>query len=416
MRILVVTQYFWPENFRVNDLATGLKSLGHEVEVLTGMPNYPRGSLFPGYGFFLPVTEYFEGIRIMRVPLITRGRSKGLRLIANYISFALTASLLGPLRCGGHFDAVLIYEPSPITVGLPGLLMSWLKKAPAMLWVQDLWPDTLEAMGFRTSGTATRCAAWLSNLIHRHCDYVMVQSKGFIPRLESRGVAPDRIAYFPNWAESFYRPSSRQNSAVDPMTDIKGFRIVFAGNIGSAQSFETIVDAASRLRDVADLHWIVLGDGNRRDWLAAQIKERGLEPRFHLLGQKPAEDMPAYFAHADALLVTLRADPVFTLTIPSKIQSYLACAKPVVAAIDGEGAAVMRESGSGVVCAAEDGIALAEAVLKVYRMTPQERAACGTRGRQYYEGNFERGLLLNRLNGWIDQLGRGHDAHTDTRR
>lgn len=416
MKLLIVTQYFWPESFRVNDLALGLREMGHDVEVLTGMPNYPRGSLFPGYSWLRPATESFEGIRVVRVPLVTRGRSKGLRLMMNYLTFSAFACVLGPLRCRGRYDAVLIYEPSPVTVGLPGLLMAWLKNVPALFWVQDLWPDTLEAMGFRSTGLVTRCAGWLSDFIHRRCDRVMVQSRAFIPRLEARGVAPSRIAYLPNWAESFYRPPSPQENIPDPMANISGFRIVFAGNIGSAQSLETIIDAALRLRQIADLHWVVLGDGNMKEWLAEQIAKHVLSRQFHLFGQHPPEDMPAYFAHADALLVTLRADPVFTLTIPSKIQSYLACEKPVVAAIDGEGAAVMRESGAGVVCAAEDGAALAEAVFTMYRMSPQERTACGVRGRQYYKDNFERGLLLNRLNGWIDQLGHEHDAHTDTRR
>lgn len=406
MKLLVVTQYFWPETFRVNDLALGLQALGHEVEVLTGMPNYPRGSLYPGYGWLRPAGEYFEGVRVVRVPLVTRGRSKGLRLMINYLSFAAMACLLGPLRCRGRYDAVLIYEPSPVTVGLPGLLMARLNNAPALFWVQDLWPDTLEAMGFSPTGFIARCAGWLSDLIHRRCDCVMVQSRAFIPRLEARGVPPSRIAYLPNWAESFYRPPSPQENITDPMAHISGFRIVFAGNIGSAQSFETIVHAASRLRTVADLHWVVLGDGNMKEWLATEIAKQDLGGQFHLLGQRPAEEMPAYFARADVLLVTLRADPVFALTIPSKIQSYLACAKPVVAALDGEGATVLRESGAGVICAAEDGTALAEAVLAVHRMSPEERAACGARGRKYYEDNFARGLLLSRLNGWIVQLDR----------
>lgn len=416
MRLLIVTQYFWPESFRINDLALGLRAVGHEVEVLTGMPNYPRGSLFPGYGWLRPATDNHEGIRVIRVPLVTRGRSKGLRLMLNYLTFAAAACLLGPLRCRGRYDAVLIYEPSPVTVGLPGLLMARLKNAPALFWVQDLWPDTLEAMGFRPAGLVTRCAGWLSDFIHRRCDRVMVQSRAFMPRLEARGVPPSRIAYLPNWAESFYRPPAPDKNIPDPMAHIGGFRVVFAGNIGSAQSFETIIDAALRLRQTADLHWVVLGDGNMKEWLAAQIAKHDLGRQFHLLGQRPPEDMPAHFAHADALLVTLRADPVFSLTIPSKIQSYLACAKPVVAALDGEGAAVMRESGAGVVCAAEDGAALAEAVLTVYNMSAQQRAACGARGRKYYENNFERELLLNRLNGWMIQLDRGQDAHIDTRR
>lgn len=403
MRLLIVTQYFWPETFRVNDLALGLKALGHAVEVLTGMPNYPQGRLFPGYSWFRPGTENFEGIRVTRVPMLTRGRSKGLRLALNYLSFAITAMLLGPLRCRGHFDAVLIFQPSPVTIGLPGLLMARISKAPAMIWIQDLWPDTLEAMGFSRTGLPLRIATWLSDFVHRRCDLVMAQSKAYVPRLTARGVAQSRIAYLPNWAESFYRPPSAGENIADPMAQIDGFKVVFAGNIGSAQAFETIIGAALRLRQFTDLHWIIIGDGNMKEWLMAAIAQHGLGKQFHLPGWRPPGDMPAYFAHADALLVTLRSDPVFALTIPSKIQSYLACAKPVIAALDGEGAAIMRECGAGVVCAAEDEAGLADAVLAVYRMNPQERTSCGMRGRTYYEENFERALLLNRLDEWINQ-------------
>lgn len=406
MRLLIVTQYFWPEAFRVNDLALGLKSLGHEVEVLTGLPNYPQGSLFPGYSWLRPGSEDFEGIRVVRVPMVTRGRSKGLRLALNYLSFAITASLLGPLRCRDRFDAVLIFQPSPVTIGLPGLLMSAISKAPALIWIQDLWPDTLEAMGFRRSALPLRVTAWLSDFVHRRCDRVLAQSRSYIPLLEARGVPPSRIAYLPNWAESFYRPPSPQDNIADPMTQIRGFRVVFAGNIGSAQAFDTIIGAARQLQHVEDLHWVVLGDGNMKASLEEEIARHGLGKQFHLLGRRPPEDMPAYFAHADALLVTLRSDPVFSLTIPSKIQSYLACAKPVVAALDGEGAAIMRECDAGAVCSAEDASGLAGAVLAVHRMTPQERTACGMRGRTYYENNFERTLLLNRLDQWIKQLAR----------
>jgi len=404
LKLLIVTQYFWPEAFRVNDLALGLKSLGHEVEVLTGLPNYPQGSLFPGYGWTRLASEDFEGIRVVRVPLVTRGRSKGLRLAFNYLSFAIMASLLGPLRCRGRFDAVLIFQPSPVTIGLPGLLMSAISRAPALIWIQDLWPDTLEAMGFNSSGLRLQIAAWLSNFIHRRCDRVLAQSRAYIPRLEARGVSPSRIAYLPNWAEAFYRPQSPKEDVVDPMAQIRGFRVVFAGNIGSAQAFETIIAAARKLQHIEDLHWVVLGDGNMKAWLEEEIARHGLGKQFHLPGRRPPEDMPAYFAHADALLVTLRSNPVFSLTIPSKIQSYLACAKPVVAALDGEGAAIIRECGAGAVCSAEDAPGLAEAVLAVHRMTPQERLACGMRGRKYYEDNFERSLLLNRLNEWIKEL------------
>lgn len=417
MKILVVSQYFWPESFRINDLVLGLRDRGHDVEVLTGMPNYPGGSLFAGYGWLSPNREIFEGLNIIRVPLVTRGRSKSLRLAANYLSFAASACLLGPLRCRNRYDAVIIYEPSPITVGLPGLLMARLSNAPALLWIQDLWPDTLEAMGFRHGNLIARSARWLSDFIHRRCDRLLVQSRGFVPRLKSRHIESCRIAYLPNWAEAFYQPCDRSLTPLPPdLVGLSGFRIIFAGNIGSAQAFDTIIEAAIRSRNIPNLHWIILGDGLMRDRVAAQILEHRLEGCFHLLGQKPAQDMPAYFAHADVLLATLRADPVFSLTIPSKVQSYLACGRPLVGSIDGEGATVIRDSGAGIVCPAEDGMALADAVMELYRMTPEKRAELGARGRRYYEEHFERSRLLDRLEGWMHELtGRQH-AHTDTRR
>lgn len=401
MRILIVTQYFWPESFRVNDLAAGLRDLGHEVEILTGQPNYPAGRLFPGYQLLKPLEERYERMRVVRVPLVTRGRSKGFRLAMNYLSFALAACLLGPWRCSKQIDAVLIYQPSPVTVALPGLLIARLRRARSLLWIQDLWPDTLAAMGFSDKGRLMRCATALSDFIHRRCDRLLVQSPAFTGSLLERDVAADRIAYLPNWAESFYRPKADAPGNTNPLRQISGFKIVFAGNIGSAQSFETILGAADQLREIADLNWVIIGDGLMRDSVAASVKELGLDDRIHLLGQRPPEEMPGCFAHADVLLVTLRPDPVFALTIPSKIQSYLACGKPIIASMDGAGAEVIRESGAGEVSAAGDADGLARAVVKLHRMSAVERESRGALGRKYYEQNFERGLLLSRLDRWI---------------
>lgn len=405
MRLLIVSQYFWPESFRINDLVPGLQARGHEVVVLTGLPNYPQGHLFPGYNALGPYSESFSGARVLRVPLLTRGRSSGLRLVINYLSFALFACLLGPLRCRGHFDAVLIYEPSPVSVGLPGLLMAKLNKAPALIWVQDLWPDTLEAMGFHKTGFVWKFAAALSDLVHRHCNRILVQSRGFVERIEARVMPKSPIDFLPNWAESFYQPCPPLPDSPVEIARLGGFKLLFAGNIGSAQSFETIIGAARRLRHIADLHWIILGDGHRREWLQQEIVRHGLEDKVQLFGQRPAKEMPAWFAHANCLLVTLRADPVFALTIPSKIQSYLASGRPIVAALDGEGATVVRESGAGITCQTEDDEALAKAVTLMYHMTPKEREACGKRARAYYDAHFDRELLLDRLDGWFRQYG-----------
>jgi colanic acid biosynthesis glycosyl transferase WcaI len=416
MNLLIVTQYFWPEPFRINDLVSGLRERGHSVEVLTGMPNYPAGRLYPGYGWFAPAREEYAGAPVYRTPLVTRGQSKNWRLILNYLSFAFSACITGPLRCVRRYDAVLIYQPSPITVALPGLLMAALSRAPALLWIQDLWPDTLEAVGVPPRSLLAGVAAALSRFLHRHCAVLLVQSKALAPRLVAQGIDRKRIEYLPNWAEEYYRPLALAGGEEDPLAGIAGFRIVFAGNLGSAQSLETVITAASLLRHVREIQWVICGDGNMRGWLETEIARRDLTQTVRLYGWRPPETMPVLFAHADALLVTLRADPVFALTIPSKLQTYLACGKPVIAALDGEGGSVIRESGGGVVCAAADGAGLAEAVQRLYRMPPAERVAMGKRGRAYYDANFERSALLTRLEERIADVMVKHDADIDTRR
>ena len=404
MRVLIVSQYFWPESFRVNDLALGLKERGHAVAVLTGLPNYPTGRFFPGYGFFTPSSEEFNGLPVYRVPLIPRGSGQRWRLALNYFSFAIFASLLAPVRCRGVFDLIFVFEPSPITVGIPAILLKKFKRAPVMFWVQDLWPESLSATRAIRSELLLHWVAQLVRFIYQRCDRILVQSEGFIPSVTALGADPQRVAYFPNWAETLYCPVATAEDAPERKEVPAGFCVMFAGNIGAAQSFETILEAATLLRQHHDIHWVVVGDGHRRAWVEGQILERGLKESVHLLGPRPAEVMPRYFALADALLVTLKCDPIFALTIPSKVQSYLACAKPILAALDGEGARVVRESGAGIVCPAEDAKALAESVLRLSRMSPQERAAMGQKGRTYFEANFEREKLLDRLEGLMLEM------------
>jgi glycosyltransferase involved in cell wall biosynthesis len=404
MKVLIVTQYFWPESFRINDLALGLRGRGHEVTVFTGMPNYPSGRFFPGYGFFGPRREDFDGFPVHRVPLFPRGGGQRWRLALNYFSFAILASLLAPIRCRGAFDLIFVYEPSPVTVGIPAIMLKKFKRAPIMFWVQDLWPESLSATGAVRSELLLHWVAKLVRFIYRRCDRILVQSEGFLPSVTALGADPQRVAYFPNWAETLYRPVATPKDAPERKEMPAGFCVMFAGNIGAAQSFETILEAAALLRHHQDIRWVVVGDGHRKAWVEAQIVERGLKEKVHLLGPRHADVMPRYFALADALLVTLKRDPIFALTIPSKVQSYLACAKPILAALDGEGSRIVRESGAGIVCPAEDAKGLAESALRLSRMSSQERAAMGQRGRAYFEANFEREKLLDRLEGWMLEM------------
>lgn len=396
MRILVITQYFHPEPFRINDLVLGLQQRGHCVEVLTGMPNYPSGRFYPGYWAFGPATEDYHGIPVRRVPLMRRGEKKNWRLAANYVSFALSACLLGPLRCRGDYDVIFVYEPSPVTVALPGILLRALKKIPMLFWVQDLWPESLSATGAIRFTLLLRVVRRLVDFIYRRCDRVLVSSAGFTGHVAASGIAAERIVHVPNWAESVYRPLAYPPP--ETLAELPtGFRVMFAGNIGSAQAFDTILDAAVKLRDRREIQWVILGDGMLKSWVEEEVRKRGLERQFHLLGHRPLETMPAYFSAADALLVTLRDTPAFALTVPSKVQSYLACGRPIIAAINGEGADLVNAAGAGLTCPAENADRLAQTVAALCNMTPQQRMAMGRSGRTYFEANFDRELVIERI-------------------
>jgi glycosyltransferase involved in cell wall biosynthesis len=380
------------------------------VSVLTGKPNYPSGKYFNGYGFFRRSNDSYKGISVMRVPLVARGQGTALGLVLNYLSFAGFASLLAPLRCREKVDAIFVFEPSPITVGLPALVMKKIHRAPIIFWVQDLWPESLSATDMVRSPWILRQVERLVRYIYAGCDRILVQSLAFIEPIRHLGVGVQKIQYFPNSAEELYHPISFSSVTPESAALPEGFRVMFAGNIGAAQDFETILAAAEKLKSFPAIHWTVLGDGRMAAWVRAEVDRRGLGGTVHLLGQHAMETMPRFFALADVMLVTLRRNPIFSLTIPSKLQSYLACGRPIVAALDGEGARILNEAGAGMAVPAQDADRLADAVLDMFRMPKAEREAMGVNGRAYYLANFERNLLLDRLDGWLLALNRETDT------
>ncbi len=406
MRVLLVSQYFWPERFRINDLAVELAARGHEVEVLTGMPNYPEGKPYEGYRHWWPQRHesYHDGIKVHRVPLFLRRQGRGWQLALNYLSFVFSASFFAPWYFRKQsFDVVFVFEPSPFTVGIPATLMRKLKRAPMLFWVQDLWPESVAAVGHVRSAWALGVIARMVRWIYRRCDRVLVQSEAFVDLAVRSGADISRIRYFPNWAEDFYRPIETlagSGSKVPEMAD--GLRVMFAGNLGEAQSLETILDAADRLRD-RPVNWIIVGGGRRRAWMEEEASRMGLEECLTFVGSFPAEEMPDLFAQADVLLVTLKKDETFARTVPSKIQSYMACGKPIAAAIDGEGARILNEAGCGLTTDAEDGAGLAGIVERFLDMDEPQRCEMGKRGRSYYLDHFERGMLVTRLEQWMKE-------------
>jgi glycosyltransferase involved in cell wall biosynthesis len=249
--------------------------------------------------------------------------------------------------------------------------------------------------------------------IYGNCDRILIQSRAFVDSIRGKGVPESKISYFPNSAETLYQPMAPNDDAADQLKMPAGFRIMYAGNIGAAQGFDSILDCAEMLRHYTDIHWVIFGDGCKSDWVMQEVERRRLTECVHIMGRHSIESMPKYFAVADAMLVSLRKDEIFALTIPAKVQSYLACGKPIIAALDGEGARIVTESGAGVASAAGHPGNLSDAVLTLYRLSESERAEMGARGRTYYETHFERETQLSRFEGMINELvaeGKGKDS------
>lgn len=406
MRVLVVSQYFWPETFRINDIVAELAGRGHDVTVLTGVPNYPEGTVHAGFREHPAAFSQHAGADIVRVPIVTRGKGQ-LRLAVNYASFALSGALLGAWRLRRRrFDIIFIFQVSPVTVAIPGLLLARMRGLPVMMWILDLWPESLSAVGAVQSASLLKLVGLLVNRIYRGCDLILGQSRLFAESVRQRGGPHARFEYFPAWSEA---PFQADFSGVEPAPEVVPYRdgtfnVLFAGNLGDAQDFPAILDAAERLRDRKDIRWLIVGDGRSADWLRAEIRHRGLSACVQMLGRHALERMPSFFYAADALLVSLKADPVFAMTIPGKVQAYLAAGLPIIGMLDGEGARVISEAGAGVVCASGDGAGLAAAVMQMQTLSAAERAELGARGRAYAAKEFDRMTLISRLEGWMGDL------------
>lgn len=407
MNILIVSQYFWPENFRINDLTQELVQRGHTVTVLTGIPNYPSGQVFESYQENPGAFADYQGARVIRVPMLARA-SGGLRLLMNYLSFVVGASLVGPWKLRGvTADVIFVFEPSPVTVGLPAILMGKIKRAPVVFWALDLWPETLAAVGVIRSPRVLGWVGRMVRFIYDRCALVLGQSKGFLDSIAQYCQDKGKIRYFPSWAEDVFAGGGAEPaSEVPARSDV--FNVVFAGNVGEAQDMPAVLEAAERLKDNDGIRWLIVGDGRKFNWVRDEVKRRGLESKFLLLGRFPVERMPSFYAHAGALLVSLKRDPVFSMTIPGKVQSYLMSGVPLIGMLDGEGASVIREANAGLTSSAGDGSGLADAVLKMAAMSSEERCELGANGKAFAQREFGRSLLMDRLELLLEEAVKGH--------
>ena len=402
MRILVVTQYFWPESFRINDLVRALVKKGHAIEVLTGKPNYPEGIIFPGYRSWGCQTEIWQGLKIYRVPIAARGSRSGVRLALNYLSFVVSGLLFAPwMLRNKKYDVIFVDAPSPIFQAIPASFIGWLKRCPVALWVQDLWPESAQATGYINSPFMLKLLERLVRFVYRHTDLLLVPSQAFLSPVTA--LAPGkRIVYHPNPVDPmFYSPPAMQLPVIPGLAG--EFSVLFAGNVGVAQAVTVIVDAAEKLKNYPEIHFVILGKGSRWDWMREQVQARGLV-NLHLAGSYPVATMPGLMRQASALLVTLADLPIFAATIPNKVQAYMAVGRPILACMNGEGARLVGDANAGYMIPAEDSTALADAILQLYRKSAEEREKFGQNGRAYYKKHFDHDRLATELIGHLHEL------------
>ncbi|WP_193337150.1 glycosyltransferase family 4 protein [Devosia beringensis] len=396
MRILVSTQYYWPEAFVINDLTKLLTDRGHVVTVLTGKPNYPQGNIYSGYRAWGVTREQHQGVEVVRVPLVARGQQSRLRLALNYLSFLAAAATLGPWALRKHtFDIILVYGVSPLLQALPAVLLAKMHKVPLVVWVQDLWPESLSATGYMRNRWALKLISSVVRIIYRASDRVLVPSEAFRTPVEHYA-SPDRIFYYPNAYVD--QPVGEASFGAQTLAQRleRVFSVVFAGNLGSAQALDTVINAAATLAHRKDIAFFLVGSGSEAERVRGEIERLGLL-NIVLCGRFAPEDMGAILPAAGCLLVTLKAEPIFSYTIPSKVQAYLAAGRPIIAALDGEGARIIEQAGAGLTVAAENAPALARAIEKMADTPEVVRNAMGKSGRSYYEQHFTADELADAL-------------------
>jgi len=397
LKIAFISQYFYPEEYFNNAVATELVNRGHSVHAIPCVPNYGRTSFFEGYSNTERRSEIWNGIQIDRAWTVARGSSR-FRLALNYLVYPITASWTLWRTIRTRPDVSFVSMPSPIFQAFAGIFLKWVYGVPCVYWVQDMWPESaIYTLNLR-SRVVVRPLTWLCGWLFRRADHVLVQNAGFVPLVARFGVPEDRIEVLPNTARTLYRPVPPADAPEEgQLVPQSGFRLLFAGNVGESQDFETLIEAARLLKDHQDVSWTILGSGRDLERAKPLVCDNGLQSRFVFRGRFPEERMPFFFAHADALLISLKATPIFALTVPSKLQSYFACGKPVIAVLAGEGARVVEEAGAGLVVSPGSPEKLAARILEMKSMSSEELQLHGRRALRYFENHYSNDHVYSRL-------------------
>ena len=403
--ILVIAQYFYPEQFRINDICTEWVKRGYKVTVVTGIPNYPQGKYYDGYGLFKKRKETYKGMDIIRIPLIPRGNN-AIMLALNYLSFVVSG-FFWKIFTKIKADYVFIFEVSPMTQALPGVWYAKKRKIPCYLYVTDLWPENVEIVAGITNKRILNAIGVMVDYIYKRCDRIFTSSESFIQAIVDRGTEREKLEFWPQYAEDYYKPVDKRNAHIPEIPNDDIFNIIFAGNIGFAQGLDVLPEAAKILKETnTKVRFNIVGDGRFKETLKSNVEENQVADYFNFIDKQPATRIPEFMAVSDATLISLSKSKVFSITLPAKTQSCLACGVPVIVSADGEIQDVINKADAGVCSDAGDAKGLAENIQKLVSMPGQEHKDMAQNAVDYYQKNFDKETLLNRMDQWFSNINR----------
>lgn len=402
-KILLVCQHFWPESFRINDIADFLVEKKCDVDVLCGIPNYPTGSFYPVYSLIKNRKQNHNGITIRRVFEVPRGNNSSLRIFINYLSFPIASLFHVPYMLTKQYDKILLYQLSPVMMTIAGIIIGKIKKIETTMYVLDLWPENLFSVMNIKNKILRRLVTHVSHWHYRKVDKIIVLSQQMKQRIvEITHISDVKIIVLPQACEKIYETPVADAKLSKRFAD--GFNVVFTGNISPAQSFDTIIDAAILLKKegVGDINWIIVGDGMSKKQVEQRVKNEGLSSIFHFEGSKPIEDMPKYTAIADVLVGCLVKSELLEATVPAKVMSYIASGKPIVLAMDGEVQTLINTTiRCGYAGPAGNQESLCVNIKKVHQSSARQRLALGNLAKNHHFKHFERNLILNKMHNFI---------------
>lgn len=394
MKILVVCQYYYPEPFRITDICESLVKRGHEVTVLTGLPNYPEGRVLDDYRCGKRRKEMLKRVKVIRCFEIGRGNSH-LKLFLNYISFAISATIKA-IFIKKEFDVILVNQLSPVMMGIPAIAYKKKHHKKILLYCLDLWPASLAAGGIKEESKVYKIFYKISKWIYNSADTILVTSNMFKDYFEKNlKINSVNIEHLPQYSEDlFTKIESSEKTEIAADTRNKTYNFTFAGNIGDMQSVETIIRAAGELQEYSNIIFHIVGDGSKLEdckQLAIDLKIKNI--RFY--GRMPLDEMPRFYEMSDAMLVTLKANEILSYTLPGKVQTYMAAQKPIVGSINGEARLIIEQSGCGFCCEAENYKSLAVLILKFCYCNKKEQLA--ENAQKYYLENYSKEKFMSTL-------------------